>query len=564
MLTFVQPVQGKPWQQQNVDVPVKEKGVYLVEAVSGELRAYTLLIVSDAVMISKTGGGKIVNLVVDRNTGQPLPNIRVTALTRDRTLEEADTNADGIAELHAGPSGLDDFRVVARSGRDIAANILPGGFSADGDQWTGYIYTDRPIYRPGHTVHFKGILRLRTEHGYEVPAGKRVKVEIEDPDQKPVYQQSLTVSANGSIHDDLTLAKNAALGNYYLRVTYGESDMSGNFEVEEYKKPEYEVHVTPTAPRVLEGEKIQATINAQYYFGEPVAGAKVKYDIYRSRYWSPLLYDADDEDIESGNSEPGDADDGGDQVGEQEGQLDTEGKLVVTIPTTVSDRKFDYRYRIEARVTDSANREIDGTGWAIATYGSFFIKVTPQRYFYNPGAKAAFTIQARDYNNQPVRSRVHVELLRRNYREPDRSELKGSVDADLNAEGNAEVALDIPAPRGQLRSAPPLRAAVAVSLKEKPRYGCRAGTGISIAARTPPCRSSRTRKPNVARRGSEVTPLARAHPIQPCSSPSKGGTCASIRSFGRRIRRYPSSFRHGAGRAGRCRQRLVCARRRIS
>ena len=157
VLTFVQAVQGKPWQQQTVDVPVKERGVYLVEAAfSGELRAYTLLIVSDAVMISKTGGGKVVNFIVDRNTGQPLPHIHVAALTRDKTVEEADTNEDGIAELHTAPSGVDDLRIVARSGRDIATNILPSGFSGEGDAWTGYIYTDRPIYRPGHTVHFKG------------------------------------------------------------------------------------------------------------------------------------------------------------------------------------------------------------------------------------------------------------------------------------------------------------------------------------------------------------------------------------------------------------------------
>ena len=434
VLTFVQAVQGKPWQQQTVDVPVKERGVYVVEAAfSGELRAYTLLIVSDAVMISKAGGGKIVNFLVDRNTGQPLPHIHVAALTRDKTLEETDTNDDGIAELHTPPSGVDDLRIVARSGRDVAANVVPSGFNGEGDPWTGYIYTDRPIYRPGHTVHFKGILRLQTSKGYEVPAGKRVKVEIEDPDQKPVYQQSLTVSSNGTIRDDLMLPANAALGNYFLQVTYDESHMSGNFEVEEYKKPEYEVHVTPLTSRVLEGEKIQATINAQYYFGEPVAGAKVKYGIYRSRYWSPLLYDADDEDLESnaGGDAGNNDDDGGDQVGEQEGQLDADGKLVVNIPTSVSDRKFDYRYRIEARVTDSANREIDGTGWAVATYGSFFVKVAPQRYFYNPGAKASFTVQARDYSNQPVRARVHVELLRWDYREPERSEVKGSIDAEL-------------------------------------------------------------------------------------------------------------------------------------
>ncbi|HEY1759582.1 MAG TPA: MG2 domain-containing protein [Bryobacteraceae bacterium] len=452
VLTFVQPMQGKEFQQQTVDVPVKERGVYLVEAVNGKLRAYTLLIVSDAVMVSKTGGGKLVNLVVDRNTGQPLAHVHVTAMTRDKTLEETETNDDGIAEFHSAPPGVDDIRVVARNGRDIAANMLGGsGFGGESDQWTGYIYTDRPIYRPGHTVHFKGILRLRTSNGYEVPAGKRVKVEIEDPDEKPVYQQSLTVSSNGTIRDDLTLAANAALGNYYVQVTYGEDRMTGNFEVEEYKKPEYEVHVTPITSRVLEGEQIRATINAQYYFGEPVAGGKVKYDIYRSRYWSPLLYDADDEDLDSSAQPGNNDDDGGDQILEQEGQLDADGKLVVNIPTTVSDRKFDYAYRIEARVTDSANREIDGTGWAIATYGSFFVKVTPQRYFYNPGAKASFTIQARDYNNQPVRSHVHVELLRWNFREPDQSQLKSSADAELNAEGNAEVTMDIPAQGGSFQ-----------------------------------------------------------------------------------------------------------------
>ena len=48
---------------------------------------------------------------------------------------------------------------------------------------------------------------------------------------------------------------------------------------------------------------------------------------------------------------------------EQEGQLDADGKLTVNVPTAVPDRKSDYLYRIEARVTDDANREINGTGW---------------------------------------------------------------------------------------------------------------------------------------------------------------------------------------------------------
>ena len=85
----------------------------------------------------------------------------------------------------------------------------------------------------------------------------------------------------------------AALGNYSIKCAAGEeSYMNGSFEVEEYKKPEYEVRVTPGKTRMLQGESVQAVIDARYYFGEPVSGAKVKYAVYRGRYWFPLWYDA--------------------------------------------------------------------------------------------------------------------------------------------------------------------------------------------------------------------------------------------------------------------------------
>ena len=192
VLSFAQAFQSKRFfQQDTVEVPVKEKGVYVVEAVNGGLRAYTLLLISDTVMITKDDGGKILSFVVDRNTGQALPHVRVVALAKDTTLEETETDADGVAQLHPASSWSDEVRVLAHNGRDVAASLLPGGgFGSEAGRWTGYIYTDRPIYRPGHTVHFKGIVRIKTDDGYQVPEGKTVKVEINDPDQKPVYQRT--------------------------------------------------------------------------------------------------------------------------------------------------------------------------------------------------------------------------------------------------------------------------------------------------------------------------------------------------------------------------------------
>src|SRR4030095_6185458 len=64
-----------------------------------------------------------------------------------------------------------------------------------------------------------------------------------------------------------------------------ERSWGGNrFRVEEYKKPEFEVSVTPGAERVRLGEPATASISAQYYFAGPLPGAKVTYRVFRSYY----------------------------------------------------------------------------------------------------------------------------------------------------------------------------------------------------------------------------------------------------------------------------------------
>lgn len=451
VLSFVQPVRSHArWERATVDLGIQEKGIYLVEAVRGELRAYTILMVSDIAMITKTGTGRVVNVLVDRVSGQPRPAARIAVLARDRRLSEAVTDSDGVADIPLAVANAGDIRVVARSGDDFAINTLAAyAFGANAEQLMGYIYTDRPVYRPGHTVHFRAVLRLATAGGYRTPPGRPVSVAINDPDQKPIYQKTLSTNANGTIHDELTLPPSAALGFYFIEAKSGESSANGNFEVQEYKKPEYEVRVTTSRPRVLEGERAQATIDARYYFGEPVSGARVKYSIYRGRYWFPLWYDPD-EDAEASQSGD-DQGDSGDQLNETEGRLDADGKLTIDVPTSISDLKHDYVYRIEARVTDQANREITGKAWLVAAYGSFAVNATPDRYIYTPGSKATFQVQARNYENQPVATHARLELLTWDYREKDKSEVKAAADVDIGASGPATASLDIPRQGGSYR-----------------------------------------------------------------------------------------------------------------
>jgi uncharacterized protein YfaS (alpha-2-macroglobulin family) len=456
VLSFHQPVKSQSrWDRQTVPVPIAEKGVYLVEAVHHDLRAYTILIVSDIALITKSAKGRIVNLAVDRKTGEPLPHTTVWLEGRDKNFGNSDTDANGFAITPFDGKQSDDVRIVARGAgankEDYAVNTLSGySFGINRADMMGYVYTDRPVYRPGHTVHFRAVLRMKAVSGYELPTAKSINVQIQDADQKPVYQKSLPITAMGTVHDEFTLPAGASLGYYSIELHGdGDAQATGNFEVQDYKKPEYEVRVTSAKPRVLQGEAMQAVVDARYFFGEPVANAKVEYDVYRERYWFPLWYDAD---ADAMPAEDRNEDDSGDQISTETAALDADGKFTVSIPSQVSEHRSDYIYRIEARVTDQGNREITGKGWIVATYGSFALNVTPQRYFYAPGNKMTFTVESRDYDNKPVSARVHVELLRWNYRTQSRETVGGGVDVDTGANGSTTATLDAPSHGGSYRA----------------------------------------------------------------------------------------------------------------
>jgi hypothetical protein len=437
VLKFVQPVQATTrWDSRKLDIGIKDKGVYLVEAAHGELAAYTILFVSDLAMVTKNAFGRVQAFVANRTTGEPVRDADLHLLTRGNSIQTLQTDANGFAQTDVRAEPEQDVRILARAGSDVAVTVLPSYvLSHQRESLMGYTYTDRPVYRPGHSVHFKSILRVSAAQGYETPKDREVSVEIRDPDGKPAYQTTLRTSGMGTVQDEFTLPSNAALGNYFIELRAGENSAYQSFTVEEYKKPEYEVRVTPAKSRVLQGEKMQAAIEARYYFGEPVKDAKVTWSVYRSRYW--LFYmdeieepsGIDDEDL--GENE---------EIWKGEGRLDSEGKLNISLPTDVSEKKFDFRYRIEARVTDESRREISGTGYFLATYGSLLVNVFPERYVVEPSTRASFRIETRDYDNQPAHAPVHLEVLR----DASRNEVLASADVLTGDDGNARAELNIP------------------------------------------------------------------------------------------------------------------------
>ena len=406
-----------PWDSVTVPLDLPKAGIYLVEATNGTLRAYTIVSVSNYALITKSAPGRLVTMVVNRQTGEPVVDCPVRVVAQRSIVGEAKTNAMGVAALKLAEFKGDDVLVMASPHGDFAINALPGYSFHRGqrDSLTGYVYTDRPVYRPGHKLGYRAILRTPTAKGYDLPALQKATVEINDPEGKTVFREVRNVSTFGTLNGNYAVPDGASLGMYSVELKMGDAQVSGNFEVEEYKKPEYEVKVTLPKKRFLQGTPMEAEIEARYYFGEPVAGAKVKYVVYRSRYWAPWGDAAED------GGEEGDPGTWGQQeIAQFDGQTNADGKLNVLVDNPVAEKeeeRFGWVYRIEARVTDAARREISGSGYAVAPYASYLVTAQPNGYVYAAGETVKLKVEIRDYDAAPQAAAYRVEVLSSDWRE---------------------------------------------------------------------------------------------------------------------------------------------------
>ncbi len=440
---------------QQLPIDGLDRGVYLIEATDGTYKAYTVAIVTSIAVVERGSSEGASVYVADRKTGAPISNSDVSLWTGSNNRSSGKTDADGLTTLTMqvgraaeGPPP-ENIWILARHGADEAL-VTPWSysFSSSGqNEFSRYIYTDRPVYRPGHTVHIKAIVRRKENDSVVLPGLRDLALEVRDSDNGVVLQKNATLSAHGTIAADLDLPSDAKLGYYNISLKSGQEWAgNGNFYVEEYKKPEYQVIVKPAAQRVLQGNTLQATIEARYFFGEPVAGAKVKYVVHTStHYW--WGNGEDDNATENSAEDTSTGEDytwGATEQQEHEGVLDANGRLAVSLPVPLDPKHNDQDFRIEARVTDAANREVSGHSTVLATYGSFHLNVEPVRYVVQGGQPVRIKITAQDYDGKPVQTQIHVAAVLQKWDSVthQRSETLASTgDAATGADGSVFVDL---------------------------------------------------------------------------------------------------------------------------
>jgi uncharacterized protein YfaS (alpha-2-macroglobulin family) len=347
----------------------------------------------------------------------------------------------------------DDIVAIVRCGSQVAATD-PGSwyFQQSARDLEGYIYTDKPIYRPGHTVNIKGVFRWRVADQLARFDRKQVEVSVSDPNDKVILRQRIDVDEFGSALASVPLSRGAALGGYAIRFASEDAEATGAFEVQEYRKPEFEVIPKPAARFVVQGGKAVAAVSARYYFGQPVANGVVHYSVHKQPYYSPVRWADDGDDEQAGDSWWF----GGEEAVQGTVRLDEKGLAEIVVPLEPNAERRDYSVRIEARVTDASSREVSGSTIVHATYGRFMLVGRTDTYAYRPGGQATLWIKAVDYAgtvqpNVPVK--VALERLtydQGRWEKPRATRLsEGAIATD--AEGRAAWTLALPQEPGSYR-----------------------------------------------------------------------------------------------------------------
>ncbi|MBU6323287.1 hypothetical protein KGQ55_01205 [Patescibacteria group bacterium] len=194
------------------------------------------------------------------------------------------TDANGFAEF---PLIADVAGATVTSGNDTAI-ISPWADTLSQGSWQSayqtestYIYTDRPIYRPGQTVHLKGLYRVNFDGLFQIFRQNDVKVEVDDSRGNVVLTQNVPMNEYGTFTTDLTLPADAPLGTYSISARNGYAE----FNVEDYSAAAFEAAATTNKDEYVAGDTADISISGKYYFGVPLNGGTLDYTVTSQDYY---------------------------------------------------------------------------------------------------------------------------------------------------------------------------------------------------------------------------------------------------------------------------------------
>jgi uncharacterized protein YfaS (alpha-2-macroglobulin family) len=297
-----------------VKIPALTLGYYVILASNTEqflpdssLTAFDSFWISNISYISQSkdkAGYKF--YVLDRESGEALPNVTARMFYRTYDyktrkyafLEGGNFIADakGFFEIPAldANSHANSFSLEFKMKDDMLVTgdqFYHSGYypKEDKTETRTWFFTDRSIYRPGQTVYFKGIVIDKFKEDYSVKTGFKTTVEFMDVNYQKISELVLTTNEYGSFNGTFTAPSGVLNGSMTIKNECG----SVSVQVEEYKRPTFEVTFNPLKGSYKLNESVTVTGSAKAYAGNAIDQATVKYRVVRHTYfpWRYFWFD---------------------------------------------------------------------------------------------------------------------------------------------------------------------------------------------------------------------------------------------------------------------------------
>ncbi|MFQ6066288.1 MAG: MG2 domain-containing protein, partial [bacterium] len=311
---------------------------------------------------------------------------------------------------------------------DWGTGIFPYQFGISYDwqplpqELTGYLFTERGLYRPGEEVHLKAIAREKRSGKWEIPEEKDFWIFIRNSRDEEILKKKVNLSPYGSFSLSFTLAKNAPSGYYRIQVSpfdheeernkHPEMSFSGSFRVEDFRPANFEVSVRTDKDHYVFQDSYRVAIEGNYLFGAAMSGERVSWKMrlnpthfsppgWKGYFFGPGWWEEDDKSqlLES-----------------DEGKLDASGRFYLEKSLEEVGFKGSANLLLEAVVTDLTRRSIASRTTAVVHRGEYYLGIKPSTTFTKEREEVKIKVIAVSPEGQAVPGKsLELRVLKREW-----------------------------------------------------------------------------------------------------------------------------------------------------
>ena len=255
--------------------------------------AQTLVQLTDLGLFWKRSAAGFWVFVFSYESGQPRAGATVRLVTDEaEELASAVTDAAGATALPTNPRA--DW-LVAEWGDDLRAAPIRGSeheLYVDSSrvpvrhEWQGedadsrrlLLFSERPVYRPGETLHLKALVRDLDERGLRIPDGLRGSLTVFDARDRKFHEGAATFSALGSWDTDVALPTQVR-GGYRAELRLGTNQVFRHyFQVQDFRPNAFELSVA-APPALAATTAVRLPVTARYLSGQEVTQGRVRWSL---------------------------------------------------------------------------------------------------------------------------------------------------------------------------------------------------------------------------------------------------------------------------------------------